>query len=53
MRRKPSKLRLAWTAARLASRQALSEGAAAKDRELSELLTGQLDDLLSEGVRPI
>lgn len=43
--RKPSKLGLAWTAARLASRQALGSGTARRDLELGEALMTQLDEM--------
>ena len=43
--RKPSKLGVAWTAGRLAGRRLLGLREGARDLELGELLTGQLDQM--------
>lgn len=44
MAKRPSKFRMALTAGRLASRQALGTGTGARDLALGELLTSQLDE---------
>lgn len=43
--RRPTKLGVAWTAGRLAGRRVLGLEAGARDLELGELLTGQLDQM--------
>ncbi len=45
MARRPSRLAVAWTAGRLASRRVLRRKEGARDRELGALLTGQLDQM--------
>ncbi|MCH9688947.1 MAG: AarF/ABC1/UbiB kinase family protein [Deltaproteobacteria bacterium] len=42
---RPSRFGVAWTAARLASRRVLRRKEGARDRELGEQLTGQLDQM--------